>query len=250
MLDFRPPHHLPTIPHRYRPYSAPGLGCLRSVRVQRGGLQQLRGSGATANSAATPGVGGRVHGRSHVDGRGRWARRYAPPGRRPRTLALLAHLAATSPRRHTPPLLAGCGWLRSWDAPPQPAACASAREHCMRCLRRSALASAAAAIWRRCVCPRNELCTTQTVSGSSGFWLCNTSVWQPGFFFRGWLPRIWGSITQTLVKNDGRHVDRARPTSNKPWNTHPHSSNGTTARCPCSRGLNIPQRRRSRRVPP
>ena len=206
MLDFRPPHHLPTIPHRYRPYSAPGLGCLRSVRVQRGGSQQLRGSGATANSAATPGVGGRVHGRSHVDGRGRWARRYAPPGRRPRTLALLAHLAATSPRRHTPPLLAGCGWLRSWDAPPQPAACASAREHCMRCLRRSALASAAAAIWRRCVCPRNELCTTQTVSGSSGFWLC-TSVWQPGFFFRGWLPRIWGRTVQ-ITPATGQPTDQ------------------------------------------
>ena len=68
-----------------------------------------------------PGVGGRVHGRAHVDGRGRGATWY-PRG--DRELALFAHLLLALDCRHTPPLLAGCGWLRSWDALPHRRSCA------------------------------------------------------------------------------------------------------------------------------
>ena len=74
------------------------------------------------------------------------------------------------------PLLAGCSWLRSWDARQQPAACAGAREHCMRCLRRPTLASAAAAMRPS----QTPVMRTQTISGC--FWLPAWCVVRGGSF--------------------------------------------------------------------
>ena len=45
-------------------------------------------------------------------------------GAAPANLPSLLTLLLALDRRHTPPLLAGCGWLRSWDACPHRRSCA------------------------------------------------------------------------------------------------------------------------------
>ena len=77
-------------------------------------------------------------------GRGRGATR-RPRSARANLPSLLTLLLALD-CRHTPPLLAGCGWLRSWDACPHRRSCAlRVGSLCASCAR----LFAGSAAWRR-----------------------------------------------------------------------------------------------------